>query len=91
MAVQRRGLLRNAAIVLGNQHSIASLEALICGLHDAEPVVRAACVWALRQFDQLPAAQALRECLNVEHDPDVRAEILLAKNARSENRNPSAG
>ncbi|MEI6504128.1 MAG: tRNA epoxyqueuosine(34) reductase QueG, partial [Armatimonadota bacterium] len=88
---KRRGLLRNAAIVLGNQHSIASLEALICGLHDAEPVVRAACVWALRQFDELPAAQALRECLNVEHDPDVRAEILLAENASSKIQSPSAG
>src|SRR5690606_36425989 len=40
---KRRGLLRNAAIVLGNRPAIAATAALIHGLNDSEPLVRAAC------------------------------------------------
>jgi epoxyqueuosine reductase len=47
----RRGLLRNAAIVLGNQRATAAIPALTRGLTDEEPLVREACVWAL---DQIP-------------------------------------
>ena len=79
---KRRGLLRNAAIALGNQRASESLGALIRGLHDDEPVVRTACAWALRQFDQRRAAQALRERLDVETASEVRAEIQLAENAK---------
>jgi epoxyqueuosine reductase len=47
---KRRGLLRNAAIVLGNQRHRAARPALEQGLNDQEPWVRAACLWALRQI-----------------------------------------
>ena len=39
---KRRGLLRNAAIVLGNQAAGGALTALVRGLNDDEPVVRGA-------------------------------------------------
>jgi epoxyqueuosine reductase len=46
----RRGLLRNAAIVLGNQRATAALPALNRGLADDEPLVRDACAWAIAQI-----------------------------------------
>ncbi|MEY4178636.1 MAG: Epoxyqueuosine reductase [Planctomycetota bacterium] len=47
---KRRGLLRNAAYVLGNQRVPQAVDALLGGLEDAEPLVRGACAWALGQF-----------------------------------------
>ncbi len=47
---KRRGLLRNAAIVLGNQRDTAALPALERGLHDDEPLVREACAWAIERI-----------------------------------------
>lgn len=46
----RRGLLRSAAIVLGNRHNSAAIPALNKGLLDNDPVVRDACAWALEQI-----------------------------------------
>ena len=40
---KRRGLLRNAAVVLGNHPIPTALPALIGGLNDGEPLVRGAC------------------------------------------------
>lgn len=48
---KRRGLLRNAAIVLGNRPHEAAMPALIKGLNDSEPLVREACAWALRRYE----------------------------------------
>ena len=47
---RRRGVLRNAALVLGTQHLLAALPALQRGLRDAEPLVRGAAAWALGRF-----------------------------------------
>jgi epoxyqueuosine reductase len=44
---KRRGLLRNAALVLGSRPHEAARPALRRGLEDREPLVRAACAWAL--------------------------------------------
>lgn len=59
---RRRGLLRNAAIVLGNQRHRPAVGALERGLADVEPIVREACAWALAQirgeFCQAPVAEA---------------------------------
>jgi epoxyqueuosine reductase len=49
---KRRGLLRNAATVLGNRPTEAALLALRKGLNDVEPLVREACQWALASFEQ---------------------------------------
>ena len=75
---KRRGLLRNAAIVLGNRPSDRGLKALLRGLHDQEVIVRAAVAWALGRHRQVAATDALRARLATESDPAVRAEIESA-------------
>jgi epoxyqueuosine reductase len=75
---KRRGLLRNAAIVLGNHPTPAALPALLGGLEDNEPLVRGACAWALGQFQSDAARDGLRRQQAVECDPDVLAEIEAA-------------
>jgi epoxyqueuosine reductase len=76
---KRRGILRNAAIVLGNQRLPAAIPALVRGLDDVEPLVRGACAWALGQYD---AAEAARSALHnrrlLEPDPQVCEEIDAA-------------
>jgi epoxyqueuosine reductase len=52
MRPKRRGLLRNAAIVLGNQGDPAALPALEKALGDAEPLVREAAGWAIQRIKQ---------------------------------------
>jgi epoxyqueuosine reductase len=49
---KRRGILRNAAIVLGNQRAASAVGALNRGLADAEPLVREACRWALDRIGE---------------------------------------
>ncbi len=44
---KRRGLLRNAALVLGNRGDPAALPALHQALRDPEPLVREAAAWAI--------------------------------------------
>ena len=78
---KRRGILRNAAIALGNQRSASGVPALVRGLHDSEPVVRGACAWALGQFTVPEAQAALDERLAIETDDDVRRELLAALRA----------
>lgn len=78
---RRRGLLRNAAIVLGNQRHAPAVASLIRGLSDDESLVRGACAWALGQIGSDDARQALRERLAHESAADVRSEITAALNA----------
>jgi epoxyqueuosine reductase len=68
-------LLRNAAIVLGNQRSAEALPTLIVGLNDAEPLVRGACAWALGQYSSAEAREALLRRRTMETDADVLVEI----------------
>ena len=72
---KRRGILRNAAIVLGNQRSEQAIPALIRGLDDAEPLVRGACAWALGRSDSPSARDALTCRQRVETDRFVLGEI----------------
>lgn len=80
---KRRGLLRNAAIALGNQQ-FAELDrphvvdALTLGLRDAEPLVRGASAWALGQTGGAEAITILREARARELDSTALAEIDLA-------------
>jgi len=78
---KRRGLLRNAAIVLGNQRHRAAFPALVKGLSDDEPVVRGAAAWALGQVGGPEARQALDARLAREVDRMVRDEIIAALQA----------
>jgi len=74
----RRGLLRNAAIVLGNQREGSALPALNRGLQDDEPLVRGACAWALGELGLSQAQQALQLRKTIENDLHVKAEIAAA-------------
>jgi len=71
----RVGLLRNAAIVLGNQRNATAVPALERALGDSEPVVRGAAAWALGQIGGAAAVTALKSRLCVEDNATVRAEI----------------
>ncbi len=71
----RAGLLRNAAIALGNQRDPAALSALVRALRDSEPMVRGAAAWALGQIGGARAIEALKSQLCVEDNATVRAEI----------------
>ena len=72
---RRRGVLRNAAIVLGNQMQADSIPALNQGLTDTEPLVRGASAWALGKIGGEAAHAALRTQMKREQDPDVTSEI----------------
>jgi epoxyqueuosine reductase len=75
---KRRGLLRNAAIVLGNRPTAAAVPALVRGLNDAEALVRGAAAWALGRQEGADARRALQQRQIVEADPDVQQEITAA-------------
>lgn len=48
---RRRGILRNAALILGNQRYRVAIPALQRGSTDPEPLIREACQWALAQME----------------------------------------
>ncbi|MGH7222663.1 MAG: tRNA epoxyqueuosine(34) reductase QueG [Gemmataceae bacterium] len=62
MRTKRRGLLRNAALVLGNTGDADSLPALRRALDDAEPVVSEAARWAIEQIERRCAGQISVSC-----------------------------
>lgn len=74
---KRRGILRNAAIVLGNRPTPTALPALVTGLNDNEPLVRGAAAWALGHYGK-PGRQALEARQKLEADSDVLREIKWA-------------
>ena len=75
---RRRGLLRNAAINLGNHPTAEGEQALAKGLIDAEPLVRGASAWALGQCGTTGAIKRLTAQGAVEQEAEVRAEIQRA-------------
>ncbi len=75
---KRRGILRNAAIVLGNQCTPEGITPLVRGLNDGEPLVREACAWALGRFQAEQTTKALRDRFQSEEDPRVKNEIARA-------------
>lgn len=79
---RRRGLLRNAAIALGNRPLPAAIPALIKGLNDEEPLIRGAAAWALGRYGCETSLRALLERQSQETDSDVREELLFATQNR---------
>lgn len=78
----RVGLLRNAAIALGNFPSATSIPALSRGLNDVDPIIREACAWALGQHGQWSAAmEALKHRTHSEDVPIVCHSIRAAIDA----------
>lgn len=72
---KRQGILRNAAIVLGNQRAANAVRALRVGLVDSDPVIREACAWALSRLRLTEASLALREQHAIEAVDWVRDRI----------------
>jgi len=72
---KRRGVLRNAAIVLGNHPGPDTLAALSRGLNDSEWLVRAASAWALGRLKSEAADAELRRRREIETEADVALEI----------------
>ncbi|MEZ6113421.1 MAG: tRNA epoxyqueuosine(34) reductase QueG, partial [Pirellulaceae bacterium] len=75
---KRRGLLRNAAIVLGNQRAAGAVAPLSRGLHDAEPLIRSASAWALGRIATPAALAALTDRASRETESSVLEEIAIA-------------
>ena len=85
LRARRRGLLRSAAIVLGNQsgaldpaQAAGAETALVHGLADPEALVRGASAWALGRLASTGARRALAARLSVESDEETRVEIVAA-------------
>ncbi|MCE9533582.1 MAG: tRNA epoxyqueuosine(34) reductase QueG [Planctomycetes bacterium] len=57
---KRKGLLRNAAIVLGNRGDEIALPALQKSLQDDEPLIREAAAWAIKQIHERICSRAER-------------------------------
>lgn len=75
-----RGLLRNAAVVLGNRANPADVDALAFALRDNdEPLVRGHVAWALGEIGTSEAQSALAGAATLEQDPYVLDEINHAR------------
>lgn len=73
---KRRGLLRNAAIALGNSSNPAAVPVLVQSLqNEPEALVRAHAAWALGRFDTVEARTALKAARTRDSEPLVQAEI----------------
>lgn len=75
---KRRGIVRNAAIALGNCPSDAHIGALTKGLNDDEELIRGASAWALGNHAIALAEPVLRDRLSIESSHTVIDEIILA-------------
>ena len=75
---RRRGLLRNAAVALGNRGTTVDIPALTAALSDGEPLVRSHAAWALGRIGGPDARRALSEAAGSETDETVREEIGMA-------------
>ena len=77
LRAKRRGLLRNAAVALGNWGDRAAIATLSRALGDDEPLVRGHAAWALGQMNDLEARQVLAGVITAETDSWVTREIRL--------------
>lgn len=74
----RAGLLRNAALVIGNLQDRSAEPELLAALNDPEPLIRGASAWALGQLGRRSAVDPLSGRLNSETEDSVRSEIRAA-------------
>jgi epoxyqueuosine reductase len=73
---KRRGILRNAAIALGNRPHEANIAALQQGLNDAEPLVRGASAWALGRSKRVIQEQRIDPMLHLQLEHELDAEVI---------------
>ncbi len=81
MRAKRRGLLRNAAVVLGNTGNPAAVPSLVTALADPEPLVRGHAAWALGRLGGGAARRALEAAARTEPDDAARGEMVAARGA----------
>ena len=80
---KRRGVLRNAAIVAGNQRSQDCIEPLKSLLQDEDELIRAAAVWSLSQME-LQNIEEIFEPLSLnEQSSLVQAELQHFRQTRT--------
>jgi epoxyqueuosine reductase len=72
---KRRGVIRNAAIVAGNQQALECLEPLRRLLQDEDELIRAAAVWAITQMPIDNTTNLLETLRELETSPLVQAEL----------------
>jgi epoxyqueuosine reductase len=73
---KRSGLLRNAALVLGNQGDAAAIPALTRSLNDPDPIVRDAAAWALGRIEELGGSS-----LQLRSSGEARSSKLEARSS----------
>jgi epoxyqueuosine reductase len=72
---KRRGLLRNAAVVVANIGATAAVPSLVERVqNDREALVRSHCLWALAQLDSKRARSLAERALRLDPDGEVRKE-----------------
>jgi len=74
----RRGLVRNAAVALGNSGNPAAVPPLVAALSDPDPLVRGHAAWALGRLGGTTARDALGRARRREPSAEARAEIEAA-------------
>ncbi len=79
---RRKGMARNAAIVMGNMRDPDHLNLLEMGISDASWEVREACAWALGRFERDPSARTLLE--RGLRDPDGRVLEIARRGLEGE-------
>lgn len=80
---KRRGLARNAAVVLGNRGDGAAVEPLARALReDPETVVRSHAAWALGRLGGTKAREALERARRADPDAEVQGEADAGLAAR---------
>lgn len=79
LRANRKQLMRNACIVLGNSKNKAALPYLEKAIGDPAPLVRLHAAWALGQFDFPEAQEMLTRRASVEIDPEVLSEIDVSR------------
>ena len=86
---KRRGLLRNAAVALGNVGDASDVPTLSRALSDSEPLVRQHAAWALGRIGGRSATEALSLAESIETDDDVLEEIRHANACLDSSRTPA--
>ncbi len=82
---RRRGMARNAAVVLGNQGDRAAVTPLARALRqDPEPLVRSHAAWALGRLGGAEARGELERACRADPDPEVQREAAAALERQGE-------
>ena len=74
----RSAMIRNAIIVIANQHRTELCPQLRMCLTDTEPLVRGATAWALATLNDVDSLPHIEDCLKSEDDEDVLREFSEA-------------